>query len=437
MWFEQSLAPDSPHYNEAVVLRIKGRLDIPRLSEAFTQVVRRHEILRTTFHPSGDGLTQKVHPPAPVTIDPHSTDEAAPVERMAQAEAAIRTAIRAPFDLASPPLHRIALAPLGEEDCLLAFIVHHVALDGWSAILVFREVFAIYAAGDAAALPDLALQYAEYAGEERAEIASGALDAERERWMERLSGDLPLPPLPFGRTPRTMVSGAGAHLAVTVEADLAGRLRALSRAEGATLFATMAAAFSALLAAHSGRQDILIAAPMTNRDRPELATLAGLFINTVLLRFPARDTDTFRDHLATVRQSVLEAQSDQRTPFQTIVGDLRERGEVAGQPLASVMFDLQRLPDAMDPPGLAVEYRQIDPGTSKFDLGLSVKETDGPLLCTFEFATPLFDRAEIALVARQYLALLARIAAEPGSSLADLLRADADDLASIARWNET
>ncbi|MEM8664670.1 MAG: amino acid adenylation domain-containing protein, partial [Pseudomonadota bacterium] len=398
---------------------------VPRLAGALAEVVRRHEILRMEFSAGTDGIVQIVHPPAPgpVEIAIHSVADAPAAERRARAEAVIRDAIATPFDLTHAPLYRVAMAQMGEGEALLAFIVHHVALDGWSAVLVFREAFAIYEtpAGKAADLPPLSLQYADFARGEREALASGSMAGDRAAWLSRLDGEVPLPPLPFGRAAQRAVSGKGGRVALTVAAPLADRLRALARAHNTTLFATMGAAFAALLSRHAGREDILIAAPMTNRDRPELAALAGLFINTVLLRLPASAESSFAAFLSVVRDRVLEAQSHQRYPFQALLEDLRASGSITGQPLASVMFDLQRLPQAMDPAGLTVEYLEIDAGTSKFDLGLSVKETDGPLHASFEYASAVFARAEISCFAEQYLTILERICEAPDTSLAALV----------------
>ncbi|UOM34327.1 non-ribosomal peptide synthetase [Acuticoccus sp. I52.16.1] len=440
LWFEQSLAPDSPHYNEAVVLRVRGALDVARMAAAFGEVVRRHEILRTRFVATEAGLTQVVEPPQPVTILAEDAAGTTAEAREAHARAIVREAIRTPFALDGAPLLRLRLVRTEPQAALLALVVHHVVLDGWSAVLVFREAFTVYGAmaeGREAALPALPLQYADFAADERAALANGALDADRSYWAERLAGDLPLPPLPYGRRPRTVASGRGGHARLTIAADLAGRLRTFARGENATLFTTMGAALALLLARHAGQEEVLIAAPMTVRDGPDLAPVAGLFINTVLLRLDVAPQSTFRDLVRHAQARVLEAQSHHRYPFQALMADLRGAGTVTGRPLASVMFDLQRLPEAMEPAGLSVDYVEIDPGTSKFDLGLSVKETEGPLLGTFEYAGDLFTDTEIAWFAERYRTLLDRLVSAPDRPLADLSIADTADVAAIAAWNDT
>ncbi|MFG1349931.1 amino acid adenylation domain-containing protein [Xanthobacter autotrophicus] len=423
LWFEHQIDPLSPAYNEAVVLRVRGPLRLDFIADALDDLIARHEILRTGIVPAAGTAEQVIAPPAPLPLE--RRDLAGMGEEAV--DAAIREAIRRPFDLAVPPLLRLSALELGPDDCILVFVVHHIVLDGWSAAGLFRDIFAAYGArqrGERAPTPAPQVQYADYAVWERARVASGALDAERDYWTRTLAHAPPPPALALDR-PRPALNGtAGGRVVFRCDVDLSAALRALAQSCETTLFATLAAAYGVLLSRHGGTDDVLLAVPSTTRDVPELERAVGLFINTLVLRLKLDGQAPFREALGAVRDVANEARAHQLYPHERLVEHLRRERDASDPfgpvPLTALMFDVQKLPAGIAPEGLAVEYLDVDPGTSKFDLGLSIKDDGAELVGTFEYSADLFDRATVEAMARQFQALLADIAARPDAAVADL-----------------
>lgn len=419
LWFEHQIDPSSAAYNEAVVLRVRGPLRLDFIGEALDDLIARHEILRTGIVPAGGTGEQVIAPPAPLPLE--RRDLAGQGEEAL--DEAIREAIRRPFTLATPPLLRLCALALGPDEQVLVFVVHHIVLDGWSAAGLFREIFAAYGARQRGErLPAAAPQvhYADYAVWERARFVSGALDTERDYWTRTLADAPPPPALPLDR-PRPALRGtAGGRVVFRCDADLSAALRALAQSCETTLFATLAAAYGVLLSRHGGTDDVLLAAPSTTRDLPELESAVGLFINTLVLRLRLDGQASFRDALGGVREVTTQARAHQLYPHERLVEHLRRERDLGPVPLTALMFDVQKLPAGIAPEGLTVDYLDVDPGTSKFDLGLSIKDDGAELVGTFEYSADLFDRASVEAMARQFQALLADIVARPDAALADL-----------------
>ncbi|MFG1330933.1 amino acid adenylation domain-containing protein [Xanthobacter autotrophicus] len=419
LWFEHQIDPLSPAYNEAVVLRVRGPLRLDFIGEAFDDLIARHEILRTGIVPAGGTAEQVIAPPAPLPLE--RRDLSGMGEEAL--DEAIRHAIRRPFALATPPLLRLSALQTGPDEQVLVFVVHHIVLDGWSAAGLFREIFAAYGARQRGErLPAAAPQvhYADYAVWERARVAAGALDGERDFWTRTLADAPPPPTLPLDR-PRPALRGTvGGRVVFRCDAGLSAALRALAQSCETTLFATLAAAYGVLLSRHGGTDDVLLAVPSTTRDLPELESAVGLFINTLVLRLRLDGQASFRDALGGVREVTTQARAHQLYPHERLVEHLRRERDLGPVPLTALMFDVQKLPAGIAPEGLTVDYLDVDPGTSKFDLGLSIKDDGAELVGIFEYSADLFDRASVEAMARQFQALLADIAARPDAALADL-----------------
>lgn len=419
LWFEHLLDPASPAYNEAVVLRVRGPLQLAWITEALNDLVARHEILRTAIVAAGPNAEQVILPAAPVPltqVDLAGADAAA-------VEAAIRTEIRRPFALATPPLLRLSALALGPDEHIVVLVVHHIVLDGWSAAGLFRDIFTAYDArqrGGAAASVEPSPAYADFAVWERARFASGALDGERDFWLRHLADAPPPPALPLDRPRPLLRTAAGGRVVFRCDATLTAAIRALAQRCETTVFATLAAAYGVLLARASGTDEVLLAVPSTTRDGPDLERAVGLFINTLVLRLPVDPERSFQDVLRAVGDCAMQARAHQLYPYEHLVEHLRRAGEVGPVPLTALMFDVQKLPTGIAPAGLEVAYLDVDPQTSKFDLGLSIKDEGDELVGTFEYAADLFDRATIAGFADQFAALLADCVARPDARIADL-----------------
>ncbi|MFG1285488.1 amino acid adenylation domain-containing protein [Xanthobacter versatilis] len=419
LWFEHQIDPSSAAYNEAVVLRVRGPLRLDFIGAALDELIARHEILRTGIVPAGGTAEQVIAPPAPLPLE--RRDLAG--QGQEGLDEAIREVIRRPFALAMPPLLRLCALELGPDEQVLVFVVHHIVLDGWSAAGLFREIFAAYGArqrGERLPAPAPQVQYADYAVWERARFAAGALDGERDFWTRTLADAPPPPALPLDR-PRPALRGtAGGRVVFRCDADLSAALRALAQSCETTLFATLAAAYGVLLSRHGGTDDVLLAVPSTTRDLPELESAVGLFINTLVLRLRLDGQASFKAALGAVSAAATQARAHQLYPHERLVEHLRRERDLGPVPLTALMFDVQKLPAGIAPAGLTVEYLDVDPGTSKFDLGLSIKDDGAELVGTFEYSADLFDRQTVEAMARQFQALLADIAARPDAALADL-----------------
>jgi amino acid adenylation domain-containing protein len=433
LWFLHQLAPGSPAYNIPLGVRMDGPLDVRALAAALTEVVRRHEVLRTAIVTRRGEATQEVAPPSPLPL-PVADLSALPAPRR-EAEARRLAAEEAglPFDLTRPPLLRVLLARLEGTAHRLTFDLHHIAGDGWSGSVLVREVGALYAAFAAdrpSPLPEPALQYADYACWQRRDLAGERLARLLAYWRERLDG---LPPLtlPTDRARPPVESFRGAHRIRRLPARLAADLERLAGDGGATLFMLLAAGFAALLGRLSGQEDFGLAAPIAGRTRAELEGLIGFFVNTLVLRADLADDPTFRELLARMRETVLAAFGHQDLPFERLVEEMGTRRDPARQPLAQALIVLQNTPqEPLVLPGLTLTPEEVDNGTAKLDLSLNLGRDEEGIAAGLEVNGDLFDAATAARILEQLEVLLGAAAADPGLPLSAL------PLMSEAAWHQ-
>ena len=341
LWFLQRLEPGGAAYNIPFAARLTGALDIVAVQGALQTIIDRHESLRTTFAQLDDTPVQVVSAsaniPLPVT-DLSALPEAElerEVSRLAVQEA------RVPFDLETGPLLRSQLLRLGPQAHVLLLTVHHIASDGWSMGVLFRELGALYRAavtGEPSPLLDLPLQYADYAVWQRGEPQSQKLEGQLAYWRQRLLGAPPRLELPTERTASGLPDGRAAKATLALPLRLTDELKALSRREGVTLFMTLLAAFKTLLARYSGQEDIVIGTPISGRSHVELEGLIGCFLNTLVLRTDLSGQPTFKELLARVRETALGAYAHQELPFERLVEDLQPARDLKQNPLFQVMF---------------------------------------------------------------------------------------------------
>ena len=377
LWFLQRLAPESPAYNMPVALRLSGDLDPAALERVLQEIVRRHETLRTTF-PERDGEPrQRVHPFRPFSLPVIDVPEP-------EAERLIREEASRPFDLARGPLMRALLLRLGEREWMVLFCLHHAISDGWSAGVLARETAALYAGRT---LPELPVQYADFAVWQRGWLQGEALASQVAWWREALADAPPVADLPLDR-PRFAGSGPAGHLAMDIRL---GPLRELGRREGATLFMVLLAAFQALLHRLTGEDDVVVGTPIANRTHAGLEGLIGFFVNTLALRSRVDGDPTFRELLADARATALGAYTHQDLPFERLVEELRVERSLRHTPVFQVMLALQNMPaEELTLPGLALSPVPLAPGAAKFELGITFLEEGRMAL---EYDARLFDRA--------------------------------------------
>ncbi|MEO6196445.1 MAG: non-ribosomal peptide synthase/polyketide synthase [Thermoanaerobaculia bacterium] len=441
LWFLDQLEPDSPLYNLPTAVRLEGDLDVPALEGSLREIVRRHEVLRTRFPLRAGRPVQEIAPAVDLRLPVVDLEGLEPPRREAAARALARAEALRPFDLARGPVFRAWLVRLGRREHALLATLHHIASDGWSTGVLRRELGHLYQAlarGGEPSLPELPLQYADYAAWQRSWLDAGGLTVETEYWRRRLAGMPEVLELPADRPRPAVRSIRGAGHSFVLPGALAGTLRALGRREGATLFMTLLAAFQALLGRYSG-EDVAVGTPVAGRNHLEIEELIGLFVNTLVLRVSLAGDPTFLEVVARVRETVLEAHEHQELPFDKLVEELQPERSLSHAPLFQVMFVLQ--PAAPEPglPGLStrplLEGNGIE--TARFDLVLALTERAHGLLGLFDYSLDLFEPVTVARVAGHLANLLAGVAANPRCRFSELPLLSAGERRQILEWNDT
>ncbi|HEX6372563.1 MAG TPA: amino acid adenylation domain-containing protein [Longimicrobium sp.] len=441
LWFLHQMEPESPFYNLPFAVRMEGALDVDALRRALAEVVRRHEVLRTTFRADASGSWQVIHP-APETFDLAVADLRAFPGEWARGEELRLMADEAehPFDLRRGLMLRALLIRAGEAEHTLVLNLHHVAGDGWSIDLLFREISALYAAfraGEPSPLADLPLQYADYAEWQRQWMNGGALDEQLAYWRGRLAGAPAVLELPTDRPRPAVQSYRGERHAFEVRPALAARLRALARETDSTLFMVLLAAFDLLIHRLSGRDDVVVGSPIAGRMRGEVEGMIGFFVNTMALRTDLSGDPTFRALIARVRETTLQAYAHQDLPFERVVEAIQPDRTLSHNPLFQVAFALQNVPvEPVRLPGLTLRLEEVDSGTSKFDLFLEMEEQGERLRGRVEYATDLWEPGTADRMVRLFLHLLDGVAAHPDrpASRAELVDA-AERRTLTERWS--
>ncbi|HEV7516278.1 MAG TPA: condensation domain-containing protein, partial [Thermoanaerobaculia bacterium] len=382
-------------------------------------------MLRTTFAELADAPVQVIGParepfPLPV-VDLAGLGVAARAEqvaRLAGAEAA------RPFDLERDPVWRAALLRLAEERYVLLFTLHHIAADGWSIGVLVQEVAEVYdaaTAGRPARLPELAIQYADYAVWQRAWLTGEALERQLAYWKRQLAGAPQVLDLPTDRPRPAVQTFAGANLAFILSDDLALGLAALSRRSGSTLFMSLMAVFQALLGRYSGQEDVVVGTPVAGRTHVLTEGLIGFFVNSLAIRTRLAGNPELLELLARVREGTLSAFDHQDLPFEKLVGELQTERSLRHAPLFQVVLALQNAPATTRTlPGLALVPLAVDSGTAKFDLTVTVVPVSGGLTGFLEYNRDLFDRTTAQRLAGGFVRLLEGAVSAPGSSLGQL-----------------
>jgi amino acid adenylation domain-containing protein len=423
LWFFEQFQPETSVYTQATAVRLSGELDVEALRRTLSEIVARHEVLRTTFAVVAGEAIQVIGPPAdlplPVTDLGHLPDDEREAEVLARAAAETARG----FDLERGPLLRLGLLRLGAREHVLLFACHHIVSDGWSIGVFLSELSALYPAfraGLPSPLPALPVQYADYAAWQRAWLQDEVFDRQLAYWRNQLA-DLPILAVPTDRPRPAVQSFRGATLTFDLPADLSEALAALSRREGVTLFMTLMAAFQALLTRHSGQRDFGVGTPTAGRTRAETEGLIGFFVNTLVIRADLSGDPTFRELLGRVRRAALGAFDHQDLPFERLVADLRLQRDPGRSPLFQVMFALQNVPAAgLDLPGLEVNRLDTEEVATAFDLSLDLRETDDGLAGRCEYSTDLFDAVTVARLLGHYQRLLASAVADPERRVVDL-----------------
>ncbi|MET0400530.1 MAG: amino acid adenylation domain-containing protein, partial [Longimicrobiaceae bacterium] len=435
LWFVDRLQPGSTVYNLLTGMRLPGDVDAAVLERALGEIVRRHESLRTTFRETGGVPVQVIAPFTGFALEVEDLSDVAGEEER-EAEVRLRAAREAAhvFDLAAGPLFRAVLLRAGPENVLL-LCTHHVVSDGWSYQVLVREIYALYdafARGESSPLPELPVQYADYAVWQR-EQTEGADGGQLAYWTRQLAGAPELLPLPTDRPRPPVPSLRGARVPVAVPAAVLDRLRELARAESATLHMVVLAAFQALLARWAGTTDVSVGTPVAGRSHRELEGMIGLFVNTLVLRTDLGGDPTFREAVRRAREVALGAYQHQDVPFERIVAEVQPRRSLSHAALFQVSFQLDEAGGEGPARGVAPE-----PETAQFDLTLALTARPGGMAGTLEYATDLFDEGTARRMADHLARVLEQAAADPDVRLSGVeLLGEAERRTVVEDWNRT
>ncbi|MBV9773057.1 MAG: AMP-binding protein, partial [Gemmatimonadetes bacterium] len=442
LWFVEQLGAEAAVYNSASVIRLTGTLRVEPLRRALEEIVRRHEVLRTTFVPVDGEVFQRVAPPAGLALPVTDLSTVAPAGRDAEVRRTVGAAVARPFDLAAGPLFRAELLRLDDREHVLLLTVHHAVTDGWSAGVLLGELATLYTAfadGGESPLPELEIQYADYAVWQREYLAGGEMDRQLGYWRGQLAAAPHVLDLPTDRPRPAVQSHRGASCEFALPAALAEEVRALAHGEGASPFMTLLAAFQLLLARVSGQDDVLVGTPIAGRTQEETERLVGLFVNTLVLRADLSANPTFTALLRQVRERTLGAYAHQDLPFEKLVEELRVERDLSRNPLFQAMFVLQNAPQgAVELPGLALAPHPVETEVARFDLTFSLVEEAGGISGVVEYATDLFDEPTVLRLTRGYRTLLEGIVAHPDEPVFRLPVLPPEERERVVvEWNRT
>ncbi len=421
LWFLDQFEPGSCAYNMPFAIRLKGELKAAALEQSLREIIQRHEVLRTAFVTHNDEPIQIITPMTSFVLPVEDLTAVAEEQREAEVRKRAQAEALCPFDLATGPLMRARLVKLDADEHVLLLTLHHIASDGWSMGVLFRELSALYKAfsqGEASPLPPLKLQYADYAVWQRGWLRGEVLDSQLRYWKQQLEGAPQVLELPTdGRRP-TVQTFRGERRSLTLSPELSEKLKKLSRAEGVTLFMTLLAAFQTLLYRYSGQEDLVVGTPIANRTRTEMEGLIGFFVNTLVLRTDLSGDPSFQELLRRVRSTCLDAYTHQDLPFEKLVEELQPERNLNRTPLFQVMLNLINVSDdSFELAGLGVEHIRRAEVIPKFDLELYVAPNEEGMRLNLVFNTDLFDTDRMDEMLEQFKHLVEQIVEAPQQSI--------------------
>jgi amino acid adenylation domain-containing protein len=442
LWLIDKLEQGSVFYNSPTAMRLEGELRAEALERALGEITRRHESLRTRFVEVDGEPMQLIDEAAPlplpfIDLSRLPEDAREPEARRLAAEEA-----RTPFCLSTGPLLRATLLRLRADEHVVLLTMHHIVSDGWSAGVLIREIVALYEAfsrGEASPLPELSIQYVDYAVWQRQWMQGEVLEKQLRYWREQLSGSLPMLVLPTDRPRPAVQSFHGARHSQTLPRSLSDGIESLSRMNGCTPFMTLLAAFQTLLHRYTRQEDILVGTAIANRNRAESEALIGFFVNQLVMRMDFSDDPSFTKLLQRERETALGAYAHQDVPFEKLVEELQPERSLGRAPLVQVVFGMQNAHrEVLETPGLRFSTVETQSELTKFDLALTFTESADGLLGSWTYNTDLFDAATIKRMAAHFNNLLEAVTADPGRRISRLpLLAAEERHQLLSEWNDT
>ncbi|HJT57684.1 MAG TPA: amino acid adenylation domain-containing protein, partial [Ktedonobacteraceae bacterium] len=462
LWFLNEWEPGV--YNIPMTVRLTGQMNLTAMEESLREIIRRHEVLRTTFRVMGGILVQVIAPHIPFSMPLVNLQEFPQDVQLIKLRRLIKEEIRRPFDLRSGPLLRATMLKLAEDDHAMMITLHHIISDAWSMEVFFHELTQLYAAnvyGQPSPLPDLPIQYVDYAIWQHEWLQGEVLESQINYWKQQLAG-IPVMQLPTDRPRPAVQTFRGAAQLVVLPGELTEALRSFSRREGVTLFMTLLAAFKTLLYRYTEQDRIVVGIPIAGRTESKLESLIGCFINTLALCTDLSGNPTFREVLRRVREVTLGAYDHQDLPFEKLVEELQPERDLSRNPLTQVMFALQNVPRGqVSLPRLTLSALKLDSETAglrkgdatraskqqnlllddepaMFDLDLTMWERGDELIGELRYNTDLFDTPTIQRMQQHYLTLLREIMNDASRHITDFSFLPQEELQKLlVEWNET
>lgn len=438
LWFLEQLEPGSPVYHIPAAFRLQGVVNTAVLEASLNQLAQRHESLRTVFVAEDGEPFQKILPEIrlPLELVDLSDISVAEVEKRLFAET------QRPFDLQTGPLFRTTIFQLAEDEQIILFMMHHIISDGWSMGLLFKELTAVYNANlqqKSAALPDLPIQYADFAEWQRSWLTGDVLAEQLDFWKNHLHGAPALLELPLDKPRPSHKTLLGKRQPVALPKAVADGLQAVARQEGATLFMAALAAYKVLLYRYTGQENIVVGSPVANRNRSEIEGLLGFFVNTLPLRTEMGGAPSFRQLLRRVKEAALGAYDHQDVPFEKLVEELQPERSLNTNPIFQTLFALEaavRSPLQLDGV-VSGRSLEVDFGAAKFDLSLSLTAQDDGLVGSFIYNVDLFEPETLARMAGHFQTLAAGMAANPDQPITTLPMLTEEEWRQLVQWNDT
>jgi acyl carrier protein len=433
LWFMDQLEPGSSFYNNPCVMRLKGKLDIEALERGVNEICRRHEVLRTVYPMVNGQPVQVIEPAQPLQIP--ITDLTTTVSDEAREGEALRLTMeeaRRPFDLSRGPVIRVGLLRLGSEDHIIHFMMHHITCDAWSLGVLVREITVLYDAfvkGEPSPLPEITIQYADYAYWQQNWLRGEVLESEIRYWKRQLDGTLPVMVLPTERPRPATPTYEGARHSFKLPTELSEAIKQLSWRESVTPFMTMLAAFKLLLHRYTKLDDIIVGTAHANRNHADTENLIGFFINMLVMRTDLSGSPSFRELLYRVREVALDGYMHQDMPFEKIVEEMQLKRDAGNTPIFQVAFGVENARQAaysmessqsVSLQGLTMSPVSFATEVVRYDLTLWVKEGSEGLFGWWNYKTSLFDLASIKLIHGHFVTLLQSIIAQPDAKLDSL-----------------
>ncbi|HEY0605297.1 MAG TPA: amino acid adenylation domain-containing protein, partial [Herpetosiphonaceae bacterium] len=439
LWFLDQLQPGNTAYNLSYIFSINAALDVAALEYSLNCVIQRHEALRTIFIAQDGVACQMILPALQIDVPLYDLRDLPPSEREAQVERRIHEAIDQPFDLGAGPLLRAMVLRLSAAEHLLVIGIHHIVFDGTSKDILWREIDEFYRAYSAQSqpdLPDLSIQYADFAAWQRGWLQGEHLDAQLKFWKQHLAGAPAALELPTDRSRPAVQTFAGARYPLLIASALTGDLRALAQRVDATLFMVLLAAFDVLLLRYTGQTDIVVGSPISGRNRGELEHLVGLFVNTRVLRADLSGNPSFDEVLRRVQQVALETFAHQDIPFEKLVEELQPQRDPSRSPLFQVAFNFS----GATIPVLKLGDLEVKPlvnerRMAQFDLSLVLREDEDQIFGALDYNTDLFEQGRIARMAEHFQILLTGLAADSSRPVGNVPLLTSEESEQLRGWN--